>query len=95
MAIDESNLTNGQIRKLNALRKSVGDKLGEQTFEKWLKNLTKAKPAAQPDPVAERILKSLKPLEKDASIRLGNYGYVIKRSKGKDAKGFVVKKASK
>ncbi len=95
MAIDESTLTNGQIRKLNALRKSVGDKLGEQTFGKWLKTQTKAKPDAKSDPVAEKILKVLKPLEKDASIRLGNYGYVIKRSKGKDAKGFVVKKVMK
>ncbi len=95
MAIDESTLTNGQIRKLNALRKSVGDKLGEQTFRKWLKNQTKAKPEAKSDPVVEKILKALKPLEKDASIKLGNYGYVVKRSKGKDAKGFVVKKAMK
>ncbi len=95
MAIDESPLTNGQIRKLNALRKSVGDKLGEQTFGKWLENQTKEKPEAKSDPVVEEILKALKPLEKDASIKLGNYGYVVKRSKGKDAKGFVVKKAMK
>lgn len=95
MAINESTLTKGQLRKLNALRKSVGDKLGKQTFEKWLKNQVTAKPVAKSDPVAEKILEALKPLEKDASIKLGNYGYVIKKSKGKGAKGFVVKKAMK
>ena len=35
--MDESSLTKGQIRKLNALKKSIGDDLGEVTFLKWLK----------------------------------------------------------
>jgi hypothetical protein len=30
MAIDESTLTKGQVRKLNALRKSVGDDIAEE-----------------------------------------------------------------
>ena len=36
MAIDETNLTKGQVRKLNALRKSVGNELGEDVFRRWL-----------------------------------------------------------
>ena len=36
MAIDETGLTKGQVRKLNALRKSVGDDLAEEVFTKWL-----------------------------------------------------------
>ncbi len=35
MAIDEGALTKGQLRKLTALRRSVGDKLGEEVFLKW------------------------------------------------------------
>ena len=34
MAINESTLTKGQLKKLNALRKSVGDALGEEVFAK-------------------------------------------------------------
>ena len=34
--IDESTLTKGQRRKLNALRKSVGDEIGAQAFAAWL-----------------------------------------------------------
>ena len=34
--IDESTLTKGQVRKLNALRKSVGDAIAEEAFAKWL-----------------------------------------------------------
>ena len=37
MAINEKKLTKGQLRKLNALRKSVGYKIGEQAFTEWLK----------------------------------------------------------
>lgn len=36
MAIDETKLTKGQVRKLNALRKSVGNELGEDVFRRWL-----------------------------------------------------------
>ena len=32
MAIDESTLTKGQVRKLNSLRKSVGDSIAEEAF---------------------------------------------------------------
>ena len=97
MAIKESTLTKGQIRKLNALRNSIGVKLGEEAFGKWLKEQAKAKavPKVQSDPVAEKILDAVKSLEKDKSVKLGNKGYVIKRAKGKGAKGFVVQKVVK
>ena len=80
---------------MTALRKSIGDKLGEEVFAKWLKGQAKAKRAVESDPVADKIAEAIKSLEKDKSIKLGNYGYVIKRSKGKGAKGFVVHKISK
>jgi hypothetical protein len=90
MPIDESDLTKGQIRKLNALRKSIGDSLGEEAFKKWLAQQKTEDKEARPDPVAERILDVVKPLEKDKSLNLGRYGYSIKRARGKGAKGFVV-----
>ena len=94
MAIKEKSLTKGQIRKLNALRKSVGVKIGEEAFEKLLKEQAKAKavPKVQSDPIAEKILEAVKSLEKDKTVKLGNRGYVVKRAKGKGAKGFVVQK---
>jgi len=94
LAIKEKSLTKGQIRKLNALRKSVGVKIGEEAFEKLLKEQAKAKavPKVQSDPIAEKILEAVKSLEKDKTVKLGNRGYVVKRAKGKGAKGFVVQK---
>ena len=95
MAIKETSLTKGQTRKLNALRKSVGVKIGEDAFGKWLKEQAKAVPKVQSDPVAEKILNAVKSLEKDKSVKLGNRGYVVKRAKGKGAKGFIVEKIMK
>ena len=95
MAIKESSLNKGQIRKLNALRNSIGVKLGEDAFGKWLKEQVTAVPKVQSDPVAEKILNAVKFLEKDKTVKLGNRGYVIKRAKGKGAKGFVVQKIVK
>ena len=97
MAIKETSLNKGQIRKLDALRKSVGVKIGEEAFGKWLKEQTKAKavPKVQSDLVAEKILNAVKSLEKDKTVKLGNRGYVVKRARGKGAKGFVVEKIVK
>jgi len=90
MPINESDLTKGQVRKLNALRKSIGDKLGEDVFKKWLSQQQAEEEEDRTDPVAEIILNAVKPLEKDKSLNLGRYGYSIKRARGKGAKGFVV-----
>ena len=92
MAINEKNLTKGQIRKLNALRKSIGDKLANEVFAKWLKEQAKKHSSGVPDHVADQILDALSPLAKDRSIRLGNRGYSIHRARGKGAKGFIVRK---
>ena len=95
MTIDEKALTKGELRKLNALRKSVGDKIGEQAFADWLKKHLSSKKIEKTDPVAEKITQALSGLVKDKSIKLGNYGYSIRRSKRKGATGFVVTKNEK
>ena len=92
MIFNDSALTKGQNRKLNALRKSIGDKLGSEAFAKWMKEQAKKTPVEKTDPVAEKLLKALNPLVKDQSIKLGNRGYSIRRARGKGAKGFVVGK---
>ncbi|PPR11844.1 MAG: hypothetical protein CFH41_00720 [Alphaproteobacteria bacterium MarineAlpha11_Bin1] len=90
MKINEEDLTRGQIRKLNALRKSLGEKIADEAFEKWLSqhNLN----LESTDPVAEKISNALEVFRNDKSFKLGNKGYIIKRSKGRGASGFVVKR---
>ena len=55
--IDESALTRGQARKLNALRKSVGDEIAERTFLEWLSSQSAA--GAARDVNAELIVDTL------------------------------------
>ena len=91
MTIDQSTLTKGQIRKLNALRKSVGDDIAENAFGKWMKSQSKS-PKELRDPVADALVAALSNLKSDKSFKLGTKGYVVKRSKGKGASGFVAQK---
>ena len=89
--MDQSSLTKGQLRKLNALKKSIGDDLGTMAFTKWLQSQTK-EIVVRKDPVAEKLKAALSSMENDTSVRLGNKGYSIKRARGKGASGFVVTK---
>ncbi|MCY4597064.1 MAG: hypothetical protein OXC19_19965 [Bryobacterales bacterium] len=89
MKIDETTLTKGQVRKLNALRKSVGDALGEEVFGKWLAQQVSA---PKVDPVAAMIEEALADFDSDRKFNLGVYGYTIRRARGKGVSGFVATK---
>ena len=92
MTIDESTLTKGQIRKLNALRRSVGDKIAGDAFSKWMKTQIKKKPKEVRDPVADALVTALGQFKDDKTFRLGSKGYVVRRAKGRSASGFIAKK---
>ena len=90
--IDERKLTKGQVRKLNALRKSLGKRIADQAFAKWLKEQIPDPEKPKLDPIADKIIKALGSLSDDMSFRLGRKGYVLKRTKGRGATGFVAEK---
>jgi len=93
--MNTKSLTKGQLRKLNALRKSLGNQIADKAFKEWQKQQARQVPAERADPVVNKLLAALKGLEKDKSINLGRKGYVIKRAKGRGVKsGFVVEKIS-
>ena len=92
MSIDHSTLTRGQIRKLNALRKSVGDDIANAAFAKWMTSQSKRSKDVR-DPVADALVAALANLTSDKSFKLGNKGYVVRRAKGRGASGFVAQKA--
>lgn len=92
MAIDESKLTKFQLRKLGALRRYVGDELGEEAFSKWMAQQAEA---VRTDPVAQKIEQALAGFANDRSFSLGNYGYTVRRARGKGASGFSATKKEK
>ncbi len=77
--IDESNLTKGQRRKLSALRKSVGDEVGERAFVEWLAS----RPAAKADTDAETIVDTLWPLVQQGTLAIPRGGYLLRRGRGR------------
>jgi hypothetical protein len=93
MTIDHSTLTKGQVRKLNALRKSVGNDIAENAFGKWMKTQSKT-PKDVRDPVADALVAALSNLTSNKTFRLGTKGYVVRRAKGKGASGFVAQKVT-
>ena len=79
---DETALTKGQIRKLNALRKSIGDDIGRRAFAEWLsKQETGA--AGAVDKNAEHIKAALEPLIKGGKLTIPRGGYLLRRGRGR------------
>ena len=77
-SIDENTLTKGQLRKLNALRKSVGPGIAERAFAEWL--------ATQPGAVdtnAEAIATALWPLVQQGRVAIPRGGYLVRRGRGR------------
>ena len=82
MAFDESQLKKGELRKLNALRKSLGDKIANKAFAEWM--------TSQPDSVAEvgdknaeLIAEVLVDQINQGTLRIPRGGYLVRRGRGR------------
>ena len=83
-AIDESQLTKMEIRKLNALRKSVGDAIAEKAFAEWQVSRPEPQKSAPTDKTAEAIADAIMKLLDSGKIKsLPQGGYVVKRGRGR------------
>lgn len=81
--IDEGALTKGQIRKLNALRKSVGAEIGERAFSEWMAQQAAVSAAPPRDRNADLIAESLWGLIEQRKLRIRRGGYVVTRGRGR------------
>ncbi len=79
--ITETNLTKGQLRKLNALRKSVGPAIGERAFVKWLKKANSEK-NTEGDRNADLIAEAVYGVIRDKRLRIPRGGYLVRRVRG-------------
>ena len=78
--IDESTLTKGQLRKLTALRKSIGGEIGEWAFTEWLSSQPSGK---RTDRNAELIIDTLWPLVRQGRLAIPRGGYLVRRGRGR------------
>ena len=86
-AIDEAALTKGELRKLNALRKSIGDELANEAFVKWYADQESGDDSS--DPNIELIENALNPLMDKIRIPRGG-AYAVRRGRGR----FIVESVS-
>ena len=77
---DEKKLTKGELRKLTALRRSIGDDLADEAFAKWYGNQGGEVGAGDPNIAA--IEKALRPLIRKVRIFKGG-AYAIRRGRGR------------
>ena len=73
----EKRLTKGQLRKLNALRKSVGPAIGERELVEWLKRAN-----TEGDRNADLIAEAVHRVIRDKRLRIPRGGYLVRRVRG-------------
>ena len=78
--IEEATLTKGQLRKLSALKKSVGDEIGERAFAEWL---AVQGAGQEPDGNAATIVDTLWPMVQEGTLAIPRGGYLIRRGRGR------------
>ena len=79
--IQESKLNKGHQRKLKALRKSLGKKIADEAFSKWLKEMAGGKKkASKIDQVAVRLADCIgKEDKKKLKLKIPRGGYLVRR----------------
>ena len=78
--IQERKLNKGHQRKLKALRKSLGKKIADEAFSKWLKEMASGKKkASMIDPVATRLAGCIGKEDKKKKLKLPRGGYNVRR----------------
>ena len=80
--IDESSLTKGQARKLDALRKSLGEEIADRAFLEWLA-LQPAAAGSAPDDNSALVVDTLWPLVQQGTLSIPRGGYRIRRGRGR------------
>ncbi len=80
--LDEKALTKGELRKLNALRKSVGEDIGEKAFVDWLRKKPPAV-AELEDKTAALIADTLISLIEKNKLQIPRGGYLVRRGRGR------------
>ncbi len=79
--ISEKDLSKGELRKLNALRKSLGDDIAEKAFAEWCASAGTDGVAG--DKNADLITEALEPLVLSNKLRIPRGGYIVRRGRGR------------
>ncbi len=78
----DRDLSKGNLRKLTALRKSLGKEIADKAFAEWMASLPDEKPILT-DKNAEAIADLLNAPVLEKKINLPRGGYVVRRGRGR------------
>lgn len=81
-AIDEKNLKKGELRKLNALRKSLGPDIADRAFADWLATKPQLN-EDMPDRGAELIADAVYRLVDSKNLQIPRGGFLVRRGRGR------------
>lgn len=81
--LDESQLSKGDLRSLNALRKKYGDDLAEKWFSEHLSKRKSENKSVPQDMDAELIAETLMKLIDQGKLRIPRGGYLVTRGRGR------------
>ncbi len=80
--INETHLSKGELRKLNALRKSLGDDIANRAFSEWMSSEGNAG-GQNSDKNAYAITEALHPLIESGRLSIPRGGYHVRRGRGR------------
>jgi len=80
--VDEKGLSKGQLRKLVALRKSLGDEIANRAFAEWLGSASVGA-ASNSDGAAAAIADALSELANNGKLMIPRGGYIVRRGRGR------------
>ena len=79
---NEKELSKGQLRKLNALRKSLGDDIANGAFAQWLTTEAQGGSSGM-DRNAAVIAEAVETVVLEGKARIPRSGYFIRRGRGR------------
>ncbi|MCG8359914.1 MAG: hypothetical protein MI920_30485 [Kiloniellales bacterium] len=82
LKIKEGELSKGQLRKLNALRKSLGQEIADKAFSEWLTSQPEEL-SASVDKNALMIADALQQLRESHGLRIRRGGYLVMAGRGR------------
>ena len=77
---DENQLAKGHLRKLEALRKSLGTDIADEAFAKWIPRQSKPVPE---DRNAAAMAGALMQLIEQGKLSIPRGGYLVRRGRGR------------
>jgi hypothetical protein len=81
--VDESRLTKMELRKLGALRKSLGNVIADKAFAEWYRTRPAVASGMSGDRNAAKLAALIEPEVLASRVKIPRGGYLVRRGRGR------------